>query len=243
MGVCVFCNNRYIAVGNEPFLKDYGNSFVPHVVPTLQNMYEALKAVHLEERVRLTTPLNGDVMWGNLPSEGQFRPDIKPLVRQLLGFLETCGGAFTVNLYPFLAVYQDSGFPLDYAFPGSNHTVVDGAHVYTNVFQAQIDMLLYSFAHEGLGQKLPIIVGEIGWPTSGFKEANVKNAQKFNQELVNFVESGAGTPLRPNLSSMDIYLFGLADEDQKSTAPGWFEPYWGLADASGVPKYPLVIKT
>ncbi|MED6208645.1 hypothetical protein PIB30_047238 [Stylosanthes scabra] len=49
------------------------------------------------------------------------------------------------------------------------------------------------------------------------------HARVFNQGLVNHVLSNKGTPLRPNSSPMDIYIFSLLDEGAKSILPGSFE--------------------
>lgn len=38
---------------------------------------------------------------------------------------------------------------------------------------------------------------------------------------------------------MDVYLFGLLDENMKSTLPGNFERHWGLFRYDGQPKFPL----
>lgn len=85
---------------------------------------------------------------------------------------------------------------------------------------------------------MSIIVGEIGWPTDGTVYANVTLAQKFNQQLVNHMLGGGGTPLRPN-TQIEGYLFSLLDEDAKSTLPGPFERHWGVFNYDGSLKYPL----
>ncbi|KAJ8442371.1 hypothetical protein Cgig2_018627 [Carnegiea gigantea] len=82
-----------------------------------------------------------------------------------------------------------------------------------------------------------IIVGEVGWPTDGNKFANVENAKRFNQGLLQHVLSGKGTPLRSG--QINIYLFSLIDENAKSVAPGNFERHWGIFEFDGKPKYEL----
>ena len=46
------------------------------------------------------------------------------------------------------------------------------------------------------------------------------------------------TPLRPS-QYMEVYLFGLLDEDVKSVAPGAFERHWGVLRFDGQPKFPM----
>lgn len=48
--------------------------------------------------------------------------------------------------------------------------------------------------------------------------------------------SNTGTPLRPN-QYIEMYLFGLIDEDAKSIAPGNFERHWGILKYDGQPKF------
>lgn len=38
---------------------------------------------------------------------------------------------------------------------------------------------------------------------------------------------------------MEVYLFGLFDEDMKSVLPGNFERHWGIFSYDGRPKFPL----
>lgn len=51
--------------------------------------------------------------------------------------------------------------------------------------------------------------------------------------------SNKGTPLRPGVPPMDVYLFGLFDEGAKSTLPGNFERHWGIFSFDGQAKYSL----
>jgi hypothetical protein len=47
-----------------------------------------------------------------------------------------------------------------------------------------------------------------------------------------------GTPARPN-QYIEVYMFGLLDEDSKSVAPGDFERHWGVFRYDGQPKFAL----
>ncbi|KAK9268896.1 hypothetical protein L1049_000661 [Liquidambar formosana] len=84
---------------------------------------------------------------------------------------------------------------------------------------------------------MSIIIGEVGWPTDGDKNANIESARRFNQGLLEHALSGDGTPLRKG--NIDVYLFSLIDEDAKSIAPGFFERHWGIFEFDGKPKYEL----
>lgn len=84
---------------------------------------------------------------------------------------------------------------------------------------------------------MSIIVGEIGWPTDGDVSANVTLAERFYHGLIKHLASNKGSPLRPGY--LEVYLFGLLDEDAKSILPGNFEHSWGIFGYDGQPKFPL----
>lgn len=228
-----------MAVGNEPFLSTFNGTFLGTTLPALQNIQSALIKAGLSTKVKVTVPLNADVYQSasNLPSEGDFRTDIHDLMLQIVKFLSDNGGPFTVNIYPFISLYNDPNFPIDFAFfDNASSPINDNGRVYENVFDANYDTLVWALEKNGYGN-LSIIVGEIGWPTDGDKNANIKSAQLFNQGFMTRVNAGKGTPMRAG--PIDAYLFSLIDEDAKSIQPGNFERHWGLFYFDGQPKYQL----
>lgn len=177
-----------------------------------------------------------------LPSTGDFRNDILDLMLQIVKFLSDNGSPFTVNIYPFISLYNDPNFPVDFAFFDDNYTAPlnDNGKIYQNVFDANYDTLVWALQKHGFGN-LTIIVGEIGWPTDGDRNANVKSAQRFNQGFMSRVKAGKGTPMRSG--PVDAYLFSLIDEDAKSILPGNFERHWGIFYFDGRTKYQLNLGT
>ncbi|KAL5699723.1 glucan endo-1,3-beta-D-glucosidase [Ranunculus cassubicifolius] len=237
-------NIRYVAVGNEPFLQTYNGTFLTTTFPALRNIQAALIKAGLGGKVMATVPLNADVYESSsgLPSGGDFRADIHDLMVAITKFMNDNGAPFTVNIYPFISLYIDSNFPREYAFfDGQGITpVVDGQYSYTNMFDANHDTLVWALQRNGFGN-MPIVVGEIGWPTDGDMNANVGYARRFNQGFMSHILSGSGTPLRPG--PVDAYLFSLIDEDAKSIDPGNFERHWGIFYYDGQPKYQLNLGT
>ncbi|KAJ0981710.1 hypothetical protein J5N97_009965 [Dioscorea zingiberensis] len=235
-------NITYVAVGNEPFLKSYNGSFLDNTLPALKNIQRALSDAGYADTIKATVPLNADVYESPtsnpVPSAGQFREDLKDVMAQMVDFFHQTGAAFTVNIYPFLSLYGNPDFPVDYAFfDGGSPPVVDGNIQYTNVFDANFDTLVSALKSVGFGD-LPIIIGEVGWPTDGNINANAALAERFYNGLLKRLAANQGTPLRPN-TYIEVYLFGLIDEDAKSIAPGAFERHWGIFTYDGQPKYPL----
>ncbi|KAK7315649.1 hypothetical protein VNO77_34215 [Canavalia gladiata] len=234
-------NIKYVAVGNEPFLKSYNNSFLNVTFPALQNIQNALNEAGVGETIKATVPLNADVyespVNNPVPSAGIFRPDISDLITQIVQFLNKNSAPFTVNIYPFLSLYGNDNFPFDYAFfDGVANPINDNGILYTNVFDANFDTLVSALKAVGFGD-MPILVGEVGWPTDGDKNANVANAFRFYSGLLPKLATNKGTPLRPGF--IEVYLFGLIDEDAKSIDPGNFERHWGIFRYDGKPKFPM----
>ncbi|KAJ3680915.1 hypothetical protein LUZ60_015404 [Juncus effusus] len=231
---------KYVAVGNEPFLASYNGSFVNLTFPALKNIQAALNEAGVGDKIKATVPLNADVYFSPdsnpVPSAGRFRTDISDLMTQIVLFLNQSNAPFTVNIYPFLSLYLNDDFPIDYAFfDGTSNPVLDGTIQYTNVFDANFDTLVSALKAVGVGN-LPIIVGEVGWPTDGDKHATAAYAERFYKGLLRRLAANTGTPLRPN-QYIETYLFGLIDENGKSIAPGNFERHWGILKYDGQPKY------
>ncbi|KAK6149602.1 hypothetical protein DH2020_017127 [Rehmannia glutinosa] len=238
-GIEVMCDCRYVAVGNEPFLTSYSGQFQSYIMPAMTNLQQSLAKVNLAGMVKLVVPCNADAYESSLPSQGTFRPELTQIITQLVSFLSSNGSPFVVNIYPFLSLYGNSDFPQDYAFfGGTTHPVTDGPNVYDNAFDGNFDTLVSALAKLGYAQ-MPIVIGEIGWPTDGALSANLSAARAFNQGFIKRVLSNQGTPLRPGVPPMDVYLFSLFDEGAKSVLPGTFERHWGIFSFDGQAKYQL----
>lgn len=179
-------------MGNEPFLKTYKGLYQQTTFPALQNIQAALIKAGLGRQVHATVPLNADVYETStgVPSGGDFRSDIRDLMISIVGFLQNNGAPVAINIYPFLSLYADPHFPIDYAFFGGGAApVVDGSVTYTNVFEANYDTLIWALEKNGFGS-MNVIVGEIGWPTDGDPNANLEYARRFNQGLINRITQG-----------------------------------------------------
>lgn len=230
---------RYVAVGNEPFLKAFNGTFESITLPALQNIQSAIIKAGLATQVKVTVPLNADVYQSasNLPSDGDFRPEIRDLMLNIVKFLSDNQAPFTINIYPFISLYNDPNFPVEFAFfDGTGTPINDNGRIYDNVLDANYDTLVWSLQKNGFGN-LTIIVGEVGWPTDGDKNANMQYARRYNQGFMNRQKANKGTPMRPG--AMEAYLFSLIDEDAKSIQPGNFERHWGIFYIDGQPKYQL----
>ncbi|XP_047325208.1 glucan endo-1,3-beta-glucosidase 8-like [Impatiens glandulifera] len=226
---------KYVAVGNEPFLKGYNGSYLKTTLPAIKNIQKALnEAGHTQ--IKATTPLNADVYDGTVPSSGDFRSDIKPIMLELVHYLNSIHSPFIVNIYPFISFYQQSAnFPIEYAmFDGGAQGIDDKGTHYDNMLDANLDTLSWSLKKAG-ASKMKIIIGEIGWPTDGDVHANVTIAKRFYNGFFKKMASKKGTPQRPG--PIDYYIFGLIDEDMKSIAPGTFERHWGMFYYDGKPKF------
>lgn len=55
--------------------------------------------------------------------------------------------------------------------------------------------------------------------------------------LMDCLNNGSGTPIRPRNPPLETYIFSLLDEDERSTAAGNFERHWGFFTFDGQAKY------
>ncbi|KAJ8526254.1 hypothetical protein K7X08_028731 [Anisodus acutangulus] len=215
---------RYVAVGNEPFLETYNGTYLQYILPTLKNVQESLNKAGLGTEVKATILFNAGINFSpesnQVPSAGDFRPEARDLTLQIVQYLYSNNAPFVVNIYPFLNLYGNIYFPLDFAFFDRSKVkpVRDGDHVYTNVFDANF--------------------GTLGGQQMEIKTLNIENAMRFNQGLIEHCLSEQGTPARKG-KKIEVYLFSLIDENAKSIAPGNFERHWGMFEFDGKPKYEL----
>ncbi|KAM7514274.1 hypothetical protein LguiA_003857 [Lonicera macranthoides] len=232
-------NIRYVAVGNEPFLKSYKGANLKTTFPALKNIQKALNAAGLGDKIKATIPQNADVYSSDTggPSHGNFRSEIRDLMVQIVRFLHENKAPFLVNIYPFLSLYENKHFPVEFAFfDGNAKPVQDNNVQYHNMFDANLDTLVWSLKKAGVPD-VKVVVGEIGWPTDGDPYANATMAKKFYDGFFKKMASKKGTPLHP--SDIDVYLFSLTDENLKSIEPGDFERHWGIFRYDGQPKFPM----
>uniref|UniRef100_A0A7N0RDW8 X8 domain-containing protein n=1 Tax=Kalanchoe fedtschenkoi TaxID=63787 RepID=A0A7N0RDW8_KALFE len=81
----------YIAVGENPFLQDYGEQFHTFVVGAATNIQIALSKAKLASEIKVVVPCSFDAFSSKsgLPSRGLFRSDINTTMVHLLSFLKT----------------------------------------------------------------------------------------------------------------------------------------------------------
>ncbi|XAR57636.1 Glucan endo-1,3-beta-D-glucosidase [Bertholletia excelsa] len=229
---------RWVSVGNEPFLTAYKDEFTNDTLPAIKNVQKALNEAGLGDKIKATSAINADVLWpGAGPSGSDFRPDMKDLMYEMVRYYKSNKSPFVCNIYPFFNVYQNPNFPLDYAFfDGKAQPNNDNGNLYYNVYDATVDVLVYSIRKAGVGD-IEVIIGEIGWPTDGDIHATVALAKRFYDGFLPKMASQKGTPAYHG--DMDVFLFELLDEDAKSVLPGNFEPHWGIFRADGRPKFKI----
>lgn len=228
-----------VAVGNEPFLKEYEGRFINSTRPALERIQKALNDAKVGDKIKATVPFNGDIFmsppWKPLPSAGILRPEVEDEVEEIADFLGKNNAPFIVNIHPFLSLaVGDGGFPMEYAFFNGDISIQDGDIEYTNFFDAKYDTCVSALKKIG-HENMTIVVGEIGWPTDGSKWANNSLASKFYDDFLPRISAKKGTPLHPD--NIEVYLFELLDEDTRSTLHGDFERHWGIFNYAGQPKF------
>lgn len=92
--------------------------------------------------------------------------------------------------------------------------------MYDNVFDVSYDGVVSVLVIVGYFNMV-VSVGEIGWLIDGNVYVNIILVQKFNQQFVNYVESGKGMLFC--FGKLEVYVFSLFDENVKSMLLGNFE--------------------
>jgi len=91
---------KYIAVGNEVFLKD--PFYTPYVVRAMMNLYQALQMLNLVPSIKLSSPQAASVLSLSYPpSSAAFDPYLHSVMIPLMKFLHDTGSPFMDNVYPF----------------------------------------------------------------------------------------------------------------------------------------------
>ncbi|KAK9276816.1 hypothetical protein L1049_006352 [Liquidambar formosana] len=93
---------RYIAVGNEIFLKD--PFYTPYVIPAITNLHQALQTLNLADTIKLSSALAASILSNSYPpSSGTFNPNLRASMVPLLQFLQYSGSPLMVNVYPYIS--------------------------------------------------------------------------------------------------------------------------------------------
>lgn len=225
---------QFIAVGNEVLTSE--PALAQSLYPAMLNIYNSLLTLNLSSAIKVSTTHAANVLDAASfpPSNGRFSSSVLQNMLSILGLLSTTGAPFMANVYPFLAYVGANGdIKLPYALletaPGVGVTVADSGSglVYTNLFDAQLDTLVSALEKVGYGG-MPLVVTETGWPSGGssVSVATVANAQTYVNNLVARISAGAGTPKRPSLADLHVYIFALFNENEKVGAD--YERHFGL---------------
>lgn len=226
---------KYIAVGNEVFLKDPFYTYL--VVPAIMNLYQALQILNLASSIKLSSPQAASVLSNSYPpSSGTFDVNLQFVIISLLQFLKDTQSPFMVNVYSYISyINNPSNIPLDYALFRSQNAMQDGTLMYDNLFDASIHAFVYAMEKEGFAG-INIVVSETGWPTAGGDAASVSNALAYNEIVVRRLVNYVGTPKRPN-GEVKAYLFDLYDENGKDGEE--YEKHFGIFRLDGIKVYDL----
>ncbi|KAL6890286.1 hypothetical protein ACP4OV_009049 [Aristida adscensionis] len=251
-----------VAVGNEIF--DSAPGLTSDLVPAMTNVQAALATLGLADAVKVSTPVAIDALETSFPpSQGSFKGNIAPVVKDMLGFLQRTGSYFTLNVYPFFAYNaQPDKIPLPYALGNYKDGVRDDVTgiIYHSLLDAQLDATYH--AMEDLGfPAVSLSVTETGHPSAGQTTgpkpptaantlraggagrrrlldagaATIANAQAYNNYVINRVLAGqTGTPHRPD-ADMDVYIFALFNENLKGSSDD-IEAHFGLFDPETMQK-------
>ncbi|CAA6654005.1 unnamed protein product [Spirodela intermedia] len=199
-----------------------------YILPAMQNIYIALTAAGLQDKIKVSTSVQYNVLGASFPpSAGEFSSEVKSVMVPIAAFLAITNAPLLVNIYPY---FSYAGNPeevdLSYSLFTSPEPVVydpDSDLEYQNLFDAMVDAAHAALENVGAGG-VEIVVSESGWPSAGHSAATVENARIYNSNLIQHV--GKGTPKIPG-KEVETYIFSLFNEDQKK--PPGIENNWGCS--------------
>ncbi|XP_050156589.1 glucan endo-1,3-beta-glucosidase-like [Malus sylvestris] len=203
---------KYIAMGNE-VLHWGDDALKSNLVPAMKTLHNALVREGIKD-VKVSTPHSlGIMLSSDPPSMGRFRPEVIPILTQMLRFCRQTKSPFMVNPYPYFGWSPEKE---SYALFRPNNGVHDKftGKFYTNMFDGLMDAVYSAAKAIGFGD-VNLIAAETGWPSAcEFPVCSVQNAVDYNGHLINHIEYGRGTPLMPN-RKFETYIFALFNENQK----------------------------
>ncbi|XP_002987316.2 glucan endo-1,3-beta-D-glucosidase isoform X2 [Selaginella moellendorffii] len=213
---------RGIAVGNEVLAgKNSNQQLAAQLVPAMNSLQSALVTLKLNDLIKITAPQSLATLSTSFPpSSGTFRPDLaQSALVPLLTFLQATNSTFMVNAYPFMA-YRSNPRDVSLAYclflPNSGVTDPGTQFLYSNMFGAMLDAVISAMKKLRFPD-VRIGVSETGWPSLGDPseaEVSLRNAMLYNRNLVFYISSSPGTPLRPK-QQIDTYIFSLYNENLK----------------------------
>ncbi|KAG8055653.1 hypothetical protein GUJ93_ZPchr0001g31599 [Zizania palustris] len=219
---------RYIAVGNEVIGSD-----TKYILPAMQNVNDALVSAGLG-RIKVSTSVRFDVIAKSFPpSVGVFRD---AYMTDVARFLAETGAPLLANVYPYFAYKDDQqkNIQLNYATFQTGTRVTDTGNglIYECLFDAMVDSIYAALEKAGT-PSVSVVVSESGWPSAGGFGASFRNAQTYNQGLINHVRNG--TPKKSG--ALETYIFAMFDENQKGGDET--EKHFGLFQPDKTPSYDI----
>lgn len=234
-----------VCLGNE--VLSYAPELDGLLLPALKNLHAALVAVNLSDKVKLSTPHSLAILAKSFPpSLGTFHIRHAEVITPMLSFLAETRSPFMINAYPYFAYGANpKNISLDYVlFQPTAIPVKDKTAnlMYSNMLDAQIDAIYAALGRSGY-TNISVMVTETGWPSAGEPDevgATIANAQLYNSGLIKHIDSGLGTPARPNVT-VETYIFALYNENLKPGPAS--ERNFGLFLSSGAAVYSSGLNT
>ena len=218
--------NIFLVVGNE-VLADYNiGKYGPKLLPAMRSCQRALYDCGIGH-VKIVTPLDTSCLQESYPpSASRFKPELVPILKEIISFMVSSGSKLTFNIYPYFAKQHVTK---EFALFGNDPGYLDKGKSYTDLFSAQYDSVIHAVTKLGVrsSTRLELVVTETGWPSQGGDMASPENTSRYLEGIKNICNHG--TPLRRG--PKEILVFELYDENLK-TGPD-FEKYFGIFNHRG----------
>ncbi|KAG2712788.1 hypothetical protein I3843_04G133400 [Carya illinoinensis] len=226
----------YIVVGNDAIPGPYS----AYLAPALENMMEAISVWEAGTSTKVTTVVSDSVLNPRFPpSVAAFKPEIKLYMEKVLKAIRKSRpvqSRLMVNVFPYYD-YAAGIIPKDFAVFGRDKPYFWDSNLgYWNMFDALVDAFYWAISGVGVDGVF-VEVAATGWPSAGNDKFTTSAiAAEYNQNLMEHIVNGNGTPYAPWF--IEGFLYSLYNEDKKPVGPA---QHFGLFNPDQTPAYPFSV--
>uniref|UniRef100_A0A5B7BY37 Putative glucan endo-1,3-beta-glucosidase-like n=1 Tax=Davidia involucrata TaxID=16924 RepID=A0A5B7BY37_DAVIN len=225
---------KYIVVGRGVNPKK-DHSAANYVLPAINNLASVMSSV--KQPIKVSTEIDEDLLSTfKGPSSASFSDEvIIKYIEPIVKFLDDKKTPLFAAVRTFFHIDKEND--LDFALfrPKYPRTDPNNDNKYHSLFDWLLDAFYSALDHINF-PNMEIVVGRSGWPSAGYNPhiANEINAGIYYSKLLDRVNTGGGTPLKPDLAT-ETYLFAMYDENRKD--PDEIDTNFGIFK---IRKYPGV---
>lgn len=211
--------------------------------------------------IPIIVPFSMDILeYATPPSNATFYSQIVSEMKDIFIYMNENSIPFFFNIYPYFSMLSSKEgqvIPTNDFYFAMGHNgasiVEDGPYIYRSLFDASVDSIYMAMtkALDSYSMKtnrepfekrqIHLTIGETGWPSQDGAFATSTMSCFYNKRIMQYSQSGIGTPRYSPNFHLDIFLFEAFDEKGKTGQP--VEKHFGIYNEDGTEKYSLLSYT